>query len=480
MDQIKRKDARGYIILMRRYRLAIVTFIAVFTTIMVIGLIGGAVLLHYVEHQFVSTQLHANLRQAQSAAKIAQRLLELELSAHEVIERIQTSTEAISDEHGFICLWHKGGTLLCHPDPSLIGTLQTNLLYKSKPREAWRPWNELLKAQEPISGFVMDEQKEEAQILYSVPIVGTDWIVSSHEYLSVISSQVIRLGSRVTLAAGIIGFSMALSASGMARLVSRRYEKKIEAANAELENQVQKRTQELQRTLKELRTAHERLVRGEKMHLLGELMSGIIHEIRSPLSSITLSCGILVQEREKKINQELITGISEAAKRIANIISNMLAFAKEDKPSRVPESLNTLCTQALELIGPELQDDRVNLELVLQPDLPLIELDPQQIQQVILNLINNARQAFDGTQEDRHIRVATFTVNEEVILEVSDNGPGIPSTYHDEIFQPFFTTKKEGTGLGLSLCKRFVEAHDGTLQCNSSEEGASFRVHFNR
>jgi signal transduction histidine kinase len=254
----------------------------------------------------------------------------------------------------------------------------------------------------------------------------------------------------------------------------------MEAVNEALETQVAARTNELQETLNALQLAHERLVRGEKMNLLGELMSGIAHEIRSPLSSLLSGCHLLAgRSRDKKV-VETTALMKEATERLAAIVDNMLMFARNQPPARATVELNKICERAIDLISSDLRNDRIELRQDYAPSVPRLELDVQQVQQVLLNLLNNARQALEHWEGERWIRLSTRANHEAVWVDVEDSGPGIPAADRASVFQPFFTTKKTGTGLGLSLCRRFLEAHGARLDLLESTAGALFRLTFPR
>ena len=237
-----------------------------------------------------------------------------------------------------------------------------------------------------------------------------------------------------------------------------------------------------------MEVAHRKLLQNDRLASLGQLAASVAHEINNPVSGV-LNLSILLerlmadgqfpQGREAEFRKYL-SQISTETARVGRIVSDLLAFSRRSKPQRVPADLNKLVCSTLGLVGHKLKLNNVETALELQKDLPLIECDPSQIQQAILNLVLNGAQAMQakGGGELR-IRTRLLPDAENVELRVSDTGEGIAPENLSKIFDPFFTTKAEGKGVGLGLAVLYgiVKAHDGEVEVTSERNiGTSFTV----
>ncbi|MDX1388844.1 MAG: ATP-binding protein, partial [Acidobacteriota bacterium] len=225
---------------------------------------------------------------------------------------------------------------------------------------------------------------------------------------------------------------------------------------------------------------HEQLAHNEKLSSLGQMMSGVAHELNNPLASVI---GYAQLARMTRVDDKLakrLEVIDQEAQRCRKIVQNLLSFARRHEPETGLLSLNDVVTSTLRLVGYQLRVDNIRVISTLEPDLAAVEGDPHQLQQAILNLVTNAQHAIDAAGEGGTITVTTRLVAEDrVALEVGDDGPGIPRENRNRIFDPFFTTKPAGlgTGLGLSLVHSIVSAHRGTIRVGSAEGGgALFRI----
>ena len=225
------------------------------------------------------------------------------------------------------------------------------------------------------------------------------------------------------------------------------------------------------------------VIQAEKLAALGELIAGVAHEVNNPLAIISGHAQILEMTQTGIVKEDAQT-ILKMANRASEIVRNLLAFARKQDGQRQMGALNDVVRAALELAEYRLVRHGVNLTVELQERLPPIVMNATEMQQVLINLLTNADQALRNlAPEARRVTVRTFTVVENdqtfVIMEVADQGPGIPDDVKHRIFDPFFTTKGvgEGTGLGLSICHGIVVAHGGSIRVTSgSDSGTTIMV----
>jgi signal transduction histidine kinase len=297
-----------------------------------------------------------------------------------------------------------------------------------------------------------------------------------------------------------------------------------------LEEKVMLRTREIGKALTDLKAAQSQLIHSEKMASLGELTAGIAHEIQNPLNFVN-NFSEISNELLHEMKEELVTGnlqlateladdviqnlvkINHHGKRAGEIVKGMLQHSRTSSGQKEPTDINVLADEYLRLAfhGLKAKDKSFNADFKtnFDPNLPKINVIPQDIGRVLLNLINNAFYAVDkraksndpltpegGTKNDQIKYVPTVTISTTfwnppsgaspglsggrgVRITVKDNGPGIPAHIIDKIFQPFFTTKPtgQGTGLGLSLSYDIIKAHGGELKVETKVgEGSEFII----
>jgi PAS domain S-box-containing protein len=237
---------------------------------------------------------------------------------------------------------------------------------------------------------------------------------------------------------------------------------------------------EIYRDVTGQRLVQSKLLQTEKMAGLGQLVSGIAHELNNPLTSIIGYSQLLLGRRLTAPQEADGRLIHQEAERAARIVKNLLLFAREARPERRPVHLNEIVERTLALRNYELRVENIELSQDLAQDLPPVIADPAQLQQVLLNLLVNAEQAIRQGSGEGSIRVRTRkTLRGRISFEILDSGPGIPQEIIPRIFDPFFSTKPSGTGtgLGLSITSGIVKEHGGEISVQSQlGHGAKFTV----
>jgi two-component system NtrC family sensor kinase len=227
------------------------------------------------------------------------------------------------------------------------------------------------------------------------------------------------------------------------------------------------------------------LIQSEKMAAIGQLVSGVAHELNNPLASISAFAELmLTEETQPDDHRHSAEVIRSEAHRAARIVHNLLTFARQHKIEKVPADINVVIQDTLELRAYELQARGITLECDLdQQTLPVTMVDIHQLQQVLLNLVTNAEQAMTTLPQARHrLVLRTRTLADVVRIEVEDTGPGIAPEAMHQIFNPFFTTKPtgKGTGLGLSISLGIVGEHGGRIWGENMGSGARFSIELPR
>ena len=232
----------------------------------------------------------------------------------------------------------------------------------------------------------------------------------------------------------------------------------------------------------EQRALEAQIIQNDKMASIGQLVSGVAHELNNPLTSIAGLAELLLERPpHPELPREHLRVIYDQAERAGRIVRNLLTFARKGVPEKNAVDLHDVVVRTSLLITYELQLHGIDLDSDLSEDPTIVLGDRYELQQVLLNLVTNAVQAVSGLEpgKPRRITLSTARSDSEAILRVRDTGPGVPAHLVPYLFTPFFTTKApgEGTGLGLSLSYGLVKAHGGVLEYEPVPEGgAEFRV----
>ena len=218
-----------------------------------------------------------------------------------------------------------------------------------------------------------------------------------------------------------------------------------------------------------------------KMASLGRVAAGIAHEIRNPLTGINsylftledLASQDSIAPENLKLVRQITSQIQVASNRIESVIKRVLDFSRPNRPKMEMIKINDAVQEAITLSEVTIRKMGITLEQNLQADMPLCYGDTHLIGQVVLNLLNNAAKAAEKNEGEKRIRVASYTRKGKLFMSVADSGPGIPKAMEEKVFDPFFTTSSDGSGIGLSISQRIVTDHGGTITIGRSALGGA-------
>jgi PAS domain S-box-containing protein len=224
----------------------------------------------------------------------------------------------------------------------------------------------------------------------------------------------------------------------------------------------------------------QQLRQSEKLSALGQMISGVAHELNNPLAVIKGYLDLVLARHDLGPQTKAdLEKVARESNRAAKLVGNFLCFARERPPCRQRVELNRLVKGVLELREMDFRIVGIQSVLELEPNLPTTEADPNQLEQVLVNLISNALQALADWPGRRCLKVATSYSGERIVVKVEDSGPGIPADILPHVFEPFFTTKEVGcgTGLGLSIAHSIITEHQGRISYEpSGQGGAGFAI----
>jgi two-component system NtrC family sensor kinase len=255
----------------------------------------------------------------------------------------------------------------------------------------------------------------------------------------------------------------------------KQYRDRMENWTKSLEEEVQKKTAEIVR-------AQEQLINAEKLASLGRMAAGVAHELNSPLTGIVTFAHLMAKRMPPENTQDIedLKVIIEQAERCSRIVRGLLGFSRRTASEKAKVDINTLIENTLSMVRSQAKFYNITLDVGLDKSIPEVNVDPNQVQQVFLNLLINAA---DAMEEKGKITISSRMVEDDnarfVELEFTDTGPGIPEDIRSKIFEPFFTTKPagKGTGLGLAVSYGIIKKHEGQIFVKSETgKGASFFI----
>ncbi|MGE3467249.1 MAG: sensor histidine kinase [Pyrinomonadaceae bacterium] len=240
----------------------------------------------------------------------------------------------------------------------------------------------------------------------------------------------------------------------------------------------ERNAEEKRKAYDELQTTFQQLLQAEKLTSLGELSAGIVHEVRNPLASIKGAIEILEDELTDDSPRREFVGLAKGEiDRLDRLVGEFLRFARPTEPSKTPTDLNEIVNSITGLIENQAASQSVAVVRDLRKNLPLILVDAEQIKQVLLNLAINALQAMsESNGAEKTLSFKTFQQDNNFVVEVADSGSGIDPSNLSKIFDPFYTTKDKGVGLGLSIAHKIASQHGGHLTAKRTKGLTTFAL----
>jgi PAS domain S-box-containing protein len=233
------------------------------------------------------------------------------------------------------------------------------------------------------------------------------------------------------------------------------------------------------RDVTESKRLEEQLLQSEKLAAIGQMVSGVAHELNNPLTAIIGVSELLRERVADDSSRRQVELIQKQARKAAGLVEGLLTFSRPSHPRRQPVELLDLVRRAMELHRGTLEKHSIAIELTTTADLPSVEADPNQLVQVLVNLLANSEQAIASVRARGKIQIRVTMTDKMAEVLIDDDGPGIPAEIRPKIFDPFFTTRRAGggSGLGLTICHVIVKEHGGSIEALSAPSGgARFRI----
>ncbi|MBX3283607.1 MAG: hypothetical protein KF756_14170 [Acidobacteria bacterium] len=239
----------------------------------------------------------------------------------------------------------------------------------------------------------------------------------------------------------------------------------------------ERNAEEKRKAYDELQTTFQQLLQAEKLTSLGELSAGIVHEVRNPLASIRGAIEILEDELKVDSPRREFVGLAKCEiDRLDRLVGEFLRFARPTEPSKIPINPNDIVNSIIGLIENQASSQSIIIRKDFQENLPLILVDAEQIKQVLLNLAINSLQAMSPSRIDQTLTFRTLQQANDLVIEVEDSGVGLDPKSLSKVFDPFYTTKEKGVGLGLSIAHKIATQHGGHLSAKRSTHLTTFSL----
>lgn len=405
------------------------------------------------------------LRDIQAALKVIKKSQSLKLSRRDQQFMKRTEQRLKNLEQAFQAndmLFEQLFSSTLHPDLTTNDELRERLLkLESKLALQIRELRDDLRGQVKAAAIHVEQDENHAVWALLVLVV-----------VALLVSVVVTVGAQLTL------HPLKKLVAGTQRIGSGDYSHRV---NISSRDELGMLAQEFNNMARAIEEREQRLIRSERMAAAGQIASHITHEIRNPLSSISLNTELLEEELEALDGQKLsearhlCQAMRREVDRLTEITEEYLRFSRLPRPQLESENVNEIILNLLSFMSNELREKKIEVIYNLQEELPAIEADENQLRQAFLNLVRNAGEAL--SLDGGTIKVSTYLEQDCVVVQIADTGPGINQQDLPKIFEPFFSTKEKGTGLGLALTQQIIQEHGGIIGVESIlPHGTTFMI----
>ncbi len=251
--------------------------------------------------------------------------------------------------------------------------------------------------------------------------------------------------------------------------------------NCRLRQDIQRQTHQLEETIKELKAAQIKLMEDCKKSALAALSAGILHQISQPITAIHGFVRFMKKEmRADDVFYKPVTVMDEQATYLREMLENLMELVRHRKIQKDAVDVNSVLEKAMNLLSDELRIRRVRWDLHLDNHMPDVFADPLHLQQIFMNLTVNAMEALSempaGVPRTLEVSSHWDQTHDRAVIRFKDNGPGINPQTREKVFDPFFSTKEQGSGIGLALCHDLIVEHGGTIEVDTSD-GTTFAIY---
>ena len=446
-------------------KLTLLTILSVTLANALVMFLTFPVLLSYLENTFIQIQLDANRNQSEVLAKFLDQSLKKGINEQDLLEKFQNAIVGSQSEKGFVCIIDTSGVFINHPDKNIIGknVKNLNIPHKSSNKGVMDNWYDILKTN-LHDGGIINQNTDNAEIVYSFTLMNRPWKVNSHENIKRIKSEILELRYNLFGVATIVTILMAALASFFVRKVSHNYESTIENYNTQLENKVN-----------DLHIANQSLenLNREKNNFLHI----VAHDLKNPLSGILLTIDLIEKYIKKMTEEELIQRLGNVKKTgnfmkdiIGKLLDNQLLETGNIKVANKELNVDNFIDDVVHNFKNHAEKKNITIIVSKKLEFDIVNIDNQLLREIVDNYMSNAIK-YSPLNKSIEINVKTTVLDGSKFLElfIADQGDGVEEGEQHLLFQKFSkissqpTDGEDSTGVGLYSVKKNAEAMGGEV-----------------